>query len=120
MAAGVRGFLPKCISINALDLSLQLIALGENLFTVPFSVAGGWEDPATVPRGIEIAKLRIPLSPREVEILQRLGEGAPNKVIARELGVAEATVKVHVKSVLRKINVSNRTQAAVWTKNNQK
>jgi two-component system nitrate/nitrite response regulator NarL len=40
--------------------------------------------------------------------------GYPNKVIARKLDVCEATVKVHVKAILRKLNVCNRTQAALW------
>jgi two-component system nitrate/nitrite response regulator NarL len=43
-----------------------------------------------------------------------LTQGAPNKVIARKLDVAEATVKVHIKAILRKIRVANRTQAAMW------
>lgn len=54
------------------------------------------------------------LSAREAEILHCLMEGAPNKTIARKLDVAEATVKVHVKAILRKIRVTNRTQAAMW------
>jgi two-component system, NarL family, nitrate/nitrite response regulator NarL len=54
------------------------------------------------------------LSDRETAILVRLMHGASNKHIARELEIAEATVKVHVKSVLRKIRVKNRTQAATW------
>jgi two-component system, NarL family, nitrate/nitrite response regulator NarL len=53
-------------------------------------------------------------SPREAAILQLLQEGAPNKVIARHLSLTEATVKVHLKSILRKIRVNNRTQAALW------
>jgi len=57
------------------------------------------------------------LSSREAEILQCLMEGAPNKVIARKLEVAEATVKVHIKAILRKIRVANRTQAAMWAVN---
>ncbi|MXQ11770.1 LuxR C-terminal-related transcriptional regulator [Microvirga makkahensis] len=57
------------------------------------------------------------LSSREAEILQCLMEGAPNKVIARRLEVAEATVKVHIKAILRKIRVANRTQAAMWAVN---
>jgi two-component system nitrate/nitrite response regulator NarL len=43
----------------------------------------------------------------------------PNKTIARRLDMAEATVKVHLKSVLRKINAGNRTQAAVWAMNHR-
>jgi two-component system, NarL family, nitrate/nitrite response regulator NarL len=46
-----------------------------------------------------------------------LKEGSPNKVIARKLDMAEATVKVHIKSLLRKIEVGNRTQAAIWATN---
>jgi two-component system, NarL family, nitrate/nitrite response regulator NarL len=120
LAAGVRGILPKCISAGALSLSLRLIALGENLATVPFSLARAWQEttPAT-PRAFDASKLPVSLSPREAEILRHLGEGSPNKAIARELDLAEATVKVHVKTLLRKINVSNRTQAAVWGKNHQ-
>jgi DNA-binding NarL/FixJ family response regulator len=56
------------------------------------------------------------LSNREKMILTQLMQGVSNKYIARELNIAEATVKVHVKSVLRKIRVSNRTQAAMWAR----
>jgi two-component system nitrate/nitrite response regulator NarL len=51
---------------------------------------------------------------REVEILKRLMEGESNKVIARKLDIAEATIKVHVKTILRKVRAQNRTQAALW------
>ena len=44
--------------------------------------------------------------------------GASNKLIAIRLGIAEATVKVHLKTLLRKIDVNNRTQAAIWAINN--
>jgi two-component system nitrate/nitrite response regulator NarL len=54
------------------------------------------------------------LSAQELVILQGLVEGAPNKVIANRLHITEATVKVHVKAILRKIPAKNRTQAAIW------
>jgi DNA-binding NarL/FixJ family response regulator len=54
------------------------------------------------------------LSPREKSILRCLVEGDSNKCIARKIDIAEATVKVHVKAILRKIRVQNRTQAAIW------
>ena len=54
------------------------------------------------------------LSERERFILRRLIEGDSNKHVARRLNIAEATVKVHVKAILRKIDVRNRTQAAMW------
>jgi two-component system nitrate/nitrite response regulator NarL len=54
------------------------------------------------------------LSDREVQVLDGLVKGHANKVIARTCDIAEATVKVHVKGILRKIRVVNRTQAAIW------
>ncbi len=58
------------------------------------------------------------LSPRERLILRCLTEGDSNKSIARKNDIAEATVKVHIKAILRKISVRNRTQAAIWGMNN--
>ena len=68
----------------------------------------GPADDATMPK----------LSPREMAILRHLIEGNSNKSIARKIDIAEATVKVHVKAILRKIRVQNRTQAAIWGMNN--
>jgi two-component system, NarL family, nitrate/nitrite response regulator NarL len=59
-----------------------------------------------------------PLSPREKEIVSRLVQGESNKVIGHGLHITEATVKVHLKAILRKISVQNRTQAAIWAVNN--
>jgi len=58
------------------------------------------------------------LSQREAQILDGLVKGHANKVIARTCDIAEATVKVHMKSILRKIRVDNRTQAAIWAMEN--
>jgi two-component system, NarL family, nitrate/nitrite response regulator NarL len=66
------------------------------------------------PAGAEMPPGARALSNREVEILTCLADGQSNKLIARRFGIAEATVKIHVKGILRKINVQNRTQAAVW------
>jgi DNA-binding NarL/FixJ family response regulator len=54
------------------------------------------------------------LSARELSVLHRLRDGLSNKEIARALGITEATVKVHVKAILRKAQVRNRTQVAMW------
>ncbi len=59
----------------------------------------------------------LTFSDRERQILGCLVRGDSNKVIARELSIAEATVKVHVKGLLRKLRTTNRTQAAVWALN---
>src|SRR5262249_15628763 len=58
------------------------------------------------------------LSEREEQILNGLVKGQANKVIARTFDISEATVKVHMKSILRKIRVANRTQAAIWAMEN--
>jgi two-component system nitrate/nitrite response regulator NarL len=55
-----------------------------------------------------------PLTDREREILQALAQGLSNKLIARNLGIAEATVKVHVKNLLKKLGFRSRLEAAVW------
>jgi two-component system nitrate/nitrite response regulator NarL len=58
--------------------------------------------------------LSTKFSDRETQILRLLTKGASNKLIARDLGLAEATVKVHIKAILRKAKAANRTQAAMW------
>ena len=63
-------------------------------------------------------RVRHGLSEREEQILSDLVKGLSNKIIARKRAMAEATVKVHVKSILRKIRAANRTQAAVWALEN--
>jgi two-component system nitrate/nitrite response regulator NarL len=63
-------------------------------------------------------RVRHGLSEREEQVLRDLVKGLPNKIIARKRDMAEATVKVHLKSILRKIRVANRTQAAIWALEN--
>ena len=59
------------------------------------------------------------LTAREKGVLRCITQGASNKMIAREIDICEGTVKVHVKAILRKIGVSNRTQAAIWAMTNE-
>lgn len=81
---------------------------------IPFDIAHSAPAvPAAEPRN-GYSQQQPSFSPREAVILQLLQEGAPNKLIARQLSLTESTVKVHLKSILRKIRVNNRTQAAVW------
>ncbi len=55
-----------------------------------------------------------PLTEREEEVLAMVGDGLPNKLIARRLGISERTVKAHLTSVFQRLGVSDRTQAALW------
>jgi two-component system nitrate/nitrite response regulator NarL len=112
MNTGADGFLMKDVSLEALIQSLELILIGEKVY--PTNLAALLLDmnapgPQSSVRG---------LSPREQDILQALVTGASNKLIAIRLGITEATVKVHLKTLLRKIDVNNRTQAAIWAMNN--
>lgn len=118
---GIRGFCLTSGHPDVLVKSLELVMLQE--VVAPASVlrsaleGGTAMSPAVHGEGSE-AKPADPrlrkLSTREAEILGCLMEGSPNKVIARKLEVTEATVKVHIKAILRKIGAANRTQAAIW------
>jgi two-component system nitrate/nitrite response regulator NarL len=106
--APLSGILTYDLSVAAFVRSLLLICAGERVF--PHDLALGRK--LTVP--FEHRSDPARLSPREREMLSHLVAGHSNKAIARRLEIAEATVKVHLKSVLRKIRVENRTQAAIW------
>jgi two-component system, NarL family, nitrate/nitrite response regulator NarL len=70
----------------------------------------------SVPANESTGDPSIALSRRETVILRTLTEGASNKVIARKLVITESTVKVHMKAILRKLRLQNRTQAAMWAR----
>ena len=111
--AGADGYLLKSLSSKALVQSLRLVDLGEKVFPTKLAtmITSGQIDPGAAEARVLSVK---GLSEREREVTRCLQHGETNKVIARRLGITEATVKVHLKAVLRKLNVSNRTQAAIW------
>jgi DNA-binding NarL/FixJ family response regulator len=128
--AGADGYFVDIMTCDVFIKSVELVAMGETIFPPAFlSFVLG-------PDGEQLAEtvlldekneailfatedtLTPQLSPREKSILHCLIEGDSNKCIARKIDIAEATVKVHVKAILRKIRVQNRTQAAIWGMNN--
>jgi len=112
LSAGVSGYLLADISKDALLHSMQLILLGEKVFATEF--AKYWmEIGASRPSG-GARRQDYNLTVRESEILECLLDGHSNKAIANRLEITESTVKIHMKSLLRKIDVQNRTQAAIW------
>ncbi|WP_019833853.1 LuxR C-terminal-related transcriptional regulator [Sphingomonas sp. PR090111-T3T-6A] len=114
LAAGINGFLTRDMPFAALLHSLRLILTGQKILpTRCIEHLMGSEVSVLLPDWNEIADHRQ-LSQREVGVLHCLVEGDANKVISRRLNIAEPTVKVHIKAILRKLNVGNRTQAAVW------
>jgi two-component system, NarL family, nitrate/nitrite response regulator NarL len=121
-SAGIDGFCLSTSDREVLIKALELVMLGEavlptHVMTLLIDLAPLKAELESQGKGAEMEwsdpRLRK-LSTRESQILNCLTEGAPNKVIARKLDVAEATVKVHVKAILRKIGAANRTQAAMW------
>jgi two-component system nitrate/nitrite response regulator NarL len=121
--AGVDGFCLATIAPEVLIKSFELVMLGETVVpsAILRNVVVGAPQAKDQPfQGNCVAEAILSdlkackLSAREMEILSCLREGAPNKLIARKLEITEATIKVHVKAILRKIGASNRTQAAMW------
>ncbi len=117
LKAGIDGYLLKDLSAEALSLSLLLVMQGEK--ALPSSLAGLLAaDPRTgLANGAPI-QAQKPLTEREEQILRCLLNAYSNKHIARALNISEGTVKVHLKSLMRKISAGNRTQAALWARNN--
>lgn len=117
LAAGASGFLIKDISVDGLLQSLRLMMLGETVFPsnlAPLLVNGI----SRVEPMSNVSLGSYGLSEREGQIIRCLAQGDSNKQIANRLGITEATVKVHMKSLMRKIRASNRTQAAIWALHN--
>ena len=128
--AGANAYFAEATASDEFVKAIALIMLG-NQVVLPIAFAPG--PPSTdkeihspqaylLPKPVESSapprQSVMHLSPRETSILQCLARGASNKLIGREIKISEATVKVHVKAILRKIGVANRTQAAVWAMTN--
>ncbi len=118
--AGADGYMLKSISSAALIDSLRLVLHGEKVFPrtlceVIGQIRGdGGEASSRMTRVGSVS-----LTEREIAILQGLAQGHTNKRIANGIGITEATVKVNLKSVLRKLGLSNRTQVAIWAIQNE-
>ena len=127
---GANGCFVGVMTCDVFVRSLELVVMGETVLPPAFlSYVFAPEDPQlsddspaeSADKTILVTDIDGPapqLSPREKLILRCLIEGDSNKSIARKMDIAEATVKVHVKAILRKIRVHNRTQAAIWGVNN--
>ena len=114
---GALGYIVKEISCDRLVATLRLVAMGERV--LPPQLADELQSRPSIADVLEVERPvdAACLSDRELEILRWLIMGCPNKVISKRMDISEATVKVHVKAVLRKLRVKNRTQAAIWAAN---
>ncbi|WP_170561382.1 response regulator [Ruegeria atlantica] len=110
MENGANGFIPKSLKAVSLVNAIKFVLSGERYFPFDFGQA---DEP------VESSGFFATLSSREMQTLEQLCIGLSNKEIARNLGIQEVTVKLHVKNVLAKLGVSNRTQAALLAKEKQ-
>ena len=101
----VKGYLLKTSSGDALNQALKLVLAGESVFPSDALIKG---------MSNRQEAQEVGLTPREEEILRYIAKGLSNKCIARELDVTEGTVKVHIKAILKKLDMGNRTQAAIY------
>ena len=113
LRAGASGYLLKNIETETLLDSIRRAVTGDSVVSAEMTtkLVKGLR---AASGGNETAEDKETLSPREHEILGYVAKGASNKEIARALGLAESTVKIHVQHILRKLNLSSRVQAAVY------
>ncbi len=109
LRAGATGYLLKTCEASDLVDSIRRARHGQ---VVIGAEMGSKLAQAMAQAGAPAADM--PLTPREAQIAAAIARGASNKVIARELGIAETTVKVHVQSILRKLELGSRVQVAAW------
>lgn len=110
VALGAAGYLSKSASKKEIIDAIHTAAKGDSIWTRDElrRVTGALATPRVG------ADVEVPLTKRENEVLKQLAFGLTNKEIAQALGISYETVKEHVQHILRKIGVSDRTQAAVW------
>lgn len=118
---GAMGFIPKTMNPELVWSALGLVLAG-GIYVPHKAVSGQKISPPcggrtpTTGKGAGLSSLG--LTERQVDTLRMLVKGLPNKTIARNLGISEATVKVYVSAALRAMNVTSRTQAVIWLAQN--
>jgi DNA-binding NarL/FixJ family response regulator len=115
IALGASGFLVKTCTRDELVTAIRTAAAGENVWSREKlrSVSGALRTPRLA------SNLEVSLSEREGEVLRQMTLGLTNKQIAQTMNISYETVKEHVQHVLRKIGLTDRTQAAVWAVRNE-
>jgi two-component system nitrate/nitrite response regulator NarL len=119
LRGGARGYLLKTMDSDMLVAAILRTMAGDSVVSPEMTskLVSAFQSGQGEPPGTAVEDDPDPidsLSPREREILAHIARGASNKEVARELGIAEATVKIHVQHILRKLNLSSRVQAAVY------
>ena len=113
LRSGAQGYLLKDMEPDSLVIALRDIVDGKTVVAPALTPILAKVVQGDFSELDESELLFDELTPRETEILCLLAEGQSNKVIARNLGISDGTVKLHVKAILRKLNIHSRVEAAV-------
>jgi DNA-binding NarL/FixJ family response regulator len=117
--AGAMGFIPKTSSNQLLLNALRLVLAGgvylplEVLHQHQVPGQAARHAPGASPSVAALSPRDVGLTARQTDVLALMVQGKPNKLICRDLNLAEGTVKIHVTAILRALNVTNRTQAVI-------
>lgn len=126
LALGVQGFVPKAYSSEVMLSAVRLVLSG-GAYVPPMMLQEEHEEPSTSSFNSSITgplsaadqnaamehRLRELLTERQLDVMRLLSRGKPNKVIARDLGISEGTVKIHLAAIFRALNVRNRVEAVL-------
>lgn len=108
---GVRGYVPTSLELSELAAALQCVEAGGTFVPADTLIRFVLHQRPASSGGLEMGRpLLEGLTPRELEVIARLRQGKPNKVIAYELAISESTVKAFVRRILIKLNALNRTE----------
>ncbi len=108
LRCGVKGYIPSDTPLEIASRAIKLVMAGGIFIPANFVMEG--EDDAG-PDGLKTSKLDF--TPREYDVVRRLQKGESNKLIAHELNLSESSVKVHIRNIMRRLGVHNRTEAVV-------
>jgi DNA-binding NarL/FixJ family response regulator len=103
LEAGAMGFIPKDTTSNVMLGAIRLIMTGDIYVPQSMTMHAPYED----------EELANSFTPRQLEIIPMMIKGFSNKKIALEMGISEATIKMHVTAIFKRLQVNNRTEAAL-------
>lgn len=112
---GVRGYIPTTLSAKVVAEALRLVGVGGTFIPASALVHALSDTREARPDGRDRRRTAAAsdLTPREIDVLNLLREGKPNKIIAARLDLKETTVKIHVRHIMKKLKATNRTEAAL-------
>jgi DNA-binding NarL/FixJ family response regulator len=105
LAKGLRGYIPATMSLGEAFEAMRLVAAGGTFIPASCLLAAIRQGPVKQTPGAEF-------SPRQAAVAAEICKGKPNKIIAYDLNMCESTVKVHVRNIMKRLKVRNRTQVA--------